>query len=181
MIKQYHYNEKVPLESWRSLFWNDLRLWEMLLLLHFLCSVWEGDNRLYCSLLNTDSTSLLSRYSTGQRSRHRLFVCWKHCLHGKFSTVEPSLKGHTCGLYLPSYARLSTLKWDTPCLYGLSDSLKFRLPIEKYVRHTKLLSLFFFFFFSQYVVVTVCLKAGLETTAWTKVSRLWNHFFLHGR
>lgn len=104
------------------------------------------DNRLYCSLLNTDSTSLLSRYSTGQRSCHRLFVCWKYCLHGKFSTIEPSLKGYTRGLYLPSYARLSTLKWDTPCLYGLSDSLKFRLPIEKYLRHTKLLSLFFFFF-----------------------------------
>jgi hypothetical protein len=31
-------------------------------------------------------------------------------------------------------------------------------------------------FFSQYVVVTVCLKAGLETTAWTKVSFLWNYF-----
>lgn len=29
---------------------------------------------------------------------------------------------------------------------------------------------------SQYVVVTVCLKAGLETTAWTKVSFLWNCF-----
>lgn len=25
-------------------------------------------------------------------------------------------------------------------------------------------------FTSQYVVVTVCLKAGLETTAWTRVS-----------
>lgn len=29
-------------------------------------------------------------------------------------------------------------------------------------------------------MVTVCLKAGLETTAWTKVSCLWNHFFLRG-
>lgn len=28
----------------------------------------------------------------------------------------------------------------------------------------------FYFFLLQYVVVTVCLKAGLETTAWTKVS-----------
>lgn len=29
---------------------------------------------------------------------------------------------------------------------------------------------FFLFFSLQYVVVTVCLKAGLETTAWTRVS-----------
>lgn len=29
---------------------------------------------------------------------------------------------------------------------------------------------FLFFFSLQYVVVTVCLKAGLETTAWTRVS-----------
>lgn len=60
-----------------------------------------GDNRLYCSLLDTDCTSLLSRYSAGQRSRHRLFVCWKHCLHGRFSTVEPSLKGTRVGYTSP--------------------------------------------------------------------------------
>lgn len=35
----------------------------------------------------------------------------------------------------------------------------------------------FFLFSLQYVVVTVCLKAGLETTAWTRVSTFQYLFF----
>lgn len=139
-----------------------------------------GGKTTECTVAFSILTALLCLPDTPLASGHAtdyLFV--GNIVYTVSSAPSSHPKGPICGLYLPGYARLSTLKWDTPCLYGLSDFLKFRLLIETYLRHTKLLSLFFFF--SQYVVVTVCLKAGLETTAWTKVSCLWNYFLLRGR
>lgn len=105
-----------------------------------------GGKTTECTVAFSILTALLCFPDTPLASGHAtdyLFV--GNIVYTVSSAPSSHPKGPTCGLYLPGYARLSTLKWDTPCLYGLSDFLKFRLLIETYLRHTKLLSFFFFF------------------------------------
>lgn len=45
-------------------------------------------------------TSLFFRYCIGQWPCHRLFICWKYCLHGKFISLFTEL--FLSGIYVGS-------------------------------------------------------------------------------
>uniref|UniRef100_A0AAR2M3R0 Phospholipid-transporting ATPase n=1 Tax=Pygocentrus nattereri TaxID=42514 RepID=A0AAR2M3R0_PYGNA len=78
-------------------------------------------------------------------------VFWGHCINALIHSIilfwfPLKVLEHVC---------MITVIHD-PLILSLSPSLSFSLSL----------------FFLQYVVVTVCLKAGMETTAWTRFSHL---------
>uniref|UniRef100_A0A8C8SU01 Phospholipid-transporting ATPase n=1 Tax=Pelusios castaneus TaxID=367368 RepID=A0A8C8SU01_9SAUR len=125
-----------------------------------------------------------------------LFERW--CI-GLYNVIFTALPPFTLGIFERSCTQDSMLRF--PQLYKITQNADgfntrvfwghcinalihsiilfwFPLKVSEWDIHTEYISSIYFF--PQYVVVTVCLKAGLETTAWTKFSHLavWGSMLL---
>lgn len=78
-------------------------------------------------------TSLFFRHCVGQWSCHRLFICWKYCLHGKFISLctEPFLNSQVWTLLLKTlYIKLFSLSFIQIVKLYILESLKLRMVVK---------------------------------------------------
>uniref|UniRef100_A0A8B9TLK3 Phospholipid-transporting ATPase n=1 Tax=Anas platyrhynchos TaxID=8839 RepID=A0A8B9TLK3_ANAPL len=139
---------------------------------------------LYIIEVILQSGLLLSTGFSGQI----LFERWCIGLYNVMFTAMPPL---TLGIFERSCRKENMLKYPelyktsqnaldfntkvfwVHCLNGLFHSfILFWFPLKALHKNPSSLSLSFFFFFLKFVVLTVCLKAGLETSYWTLFSHI---------